>query len=58
MDDFGFAWRPDGGALAYARTDLSEGPQPVPDVSIWLFDFGLGESVHIADDGVLPKWLP
>jgi Tol biopolymer transport system component len=57
-DQFAFAWRPDGGALAYLSSDLSEGPQPVPDVSVWLFDFTHKEPVFVADDGVLPKWLP
>jgi hypothetical protein len=57
-DHFAFAWRPDGGALAYLRGDLSEGPQPVPDVSVWYFDFAQGKSIPVADDGVLPKWLP
>jgi Tol biopolymer transport system component len=57
-DHFAFAWRPDGGALAYLCTDLSEGPQPVPDVSVWLFDFLQGKPVLVANDGVLPKWLP
>jgi Tol biopolymer transport system component len=58
VDHFAFAWRPDGGALAYARTDLSEGPQPTPDVSVWIFDFEQGESRFVAGDAVLPQWLP
>ena len=57
-DHFAFAWRPDGVALAYAFTDLSEGPQPLPAVSIWIFDLSRREPVHVADDGVLPRWLP
>jgi Tol biopolymer transport system component len=57
-DHFAFAWRPDGAALAYAFTDLSEGPQPSPAVSIWIFDLSAREPVHVADDGVLPGWLP
>ena len=57
-DLFAFAWRPDGGALAYARTDLSQGPQAVPDVSVWVFEFGRGEPRAVGDDAVLPKWLP
>ncbi len=57
-DHFGFAWRPDGGALAYLRADLSEGPQLVPDVSVWYFDFLSGEAVFVAEGGVLPRWLP
>jgi Tol biopolymer transport system component len=57
-DHFAFAWRPDGAALAYAFTDLSEGLQPSPAVSIWIFDLSDREPVPVADDGVLPQWLP
>jgi Tol biopolymer transport system component len=57
-DFFAFAWRPDGGALAYVRSDLSEGPQPVPGVSVWVFDLAQGKPVVVAQRGVLPKWLP
>lgn len=57
-DHFAFAWRPDGAALAYANSDLSEGPQPVPDVSIWVLDLVQREPRFVANDGVLPKWLP
>jgi len=57
-DHFAFAWRPDGGALAHSRTDLSAGPQPVPDVSVWIFDFVSREPIFVAGDGVLPRWLP
>jgi Tol biopolymer transport system component len=57
-DHFSLAWRPDGGALAHARTDLSEGHQPVPDVSVWIFDFERGSSRRVAQDAVLPRWLP
>ncbi len=57
-DRYAFAWRPDGGALAYARTDLSQGPQVVPEVSVWIFDFALGQARAVSDEAVLPKWLP
>jgi Tol biopolymer transport system component len=57
-DHLGFAWRPDGGALAHARSDLAEGPQAVPDVSVWIFDLEQREARLIAKDAVLPKWLP
>lgn len=57
-DFFAFVWRPDGGSLAYLRSDLSEGPQLVPDVSVWYFDFAAGEPVRVAEGGVLPRWLP
>jgi Tol biopolymer transport system component len=57
-DHYALAWRPDGAALAYARIDLSEGPQPVPDVSIWVFDLVERQPSQVAGEGVLPKWLP
>jgi Tol biopolymer transport system component len=57
-DLFAFTWRPDGGALAYLQTDLSDGPQPVPDVSVWIYDFGQEKSVSVTSDAVHPKWLP
>jgi Tol biopolymer transport system component len=57
-DHYAYAWRPDGAALAYVRTDLSQGAQPVPDVSVWVFDLVLREHSLVARDGVLPGWLP
>jgi Tol biopolymer transport system component len=57
-DHFALDWRPDGAALAYVRSDLSEGPQPVPDVSIWVFDLLGREPEQVAGEGVLPRWLP
>ena len=57
-DHYAFAWRPDGAALAYVRIDLSDGPQPVPDVSVWVFDLVGREPRPVAEEGVLPKWLP
>ena len=57
-DHFAFAWRPDGSVLAFVRSDLSEGPQLVPEVSVWLFDFSEGKPAFVADEGVLPGWLP
>ena len=57
-DHYAFAWRPDGAALACAHIDLSEGPQPVPDVSVWVFDLVEREARPVAEEGVLPKWLP
>lgn len=57
-DLFGVSWRPDGGALAYLSTDLSSGPQPVPEVSIWVLDLSTKESVLVTSQGVLPRWLP
>jgi hypothetical protein len=57
-DHYAYAWRPDGAALAYVRSDLSGGPQPVPDVSVWVFDLVQREPKLVSREGVLPKWLP
>jgi Tol biopolymer transport system component len=57
-DHFAFAWRPDGAALAYVRSDLSEGPQLVPDVSVWVLDLMQREPELVSSEGVLPGWLP
>jgi TolB protein len=57
-DHFGLRWRPDAGALAYARADLAEGLQPRPDVSVWVFDLIRRERFQVASDAVLPGWLP
>ncbi len=57
-DHFGFSWRPDGGALAYVRNDLSEGAQPVPEVEVWVLDLVRREPFLVARGGVLPAWLP
>ena len=57
-DHFALAWRPDGAALAYARSDLTEGPQPVPDVSVWVYDMAKREPILVASQAVLPGWLP
>jgi len=57
-DHFALAWRPDGAALAYARSDLTEGPQPVPDVSVWVYDMAKREPILVANQAVLPGWLP
>jgi Tol biopolymer transport system component len=57
-DHLAFAWRPDGGALAYAAVDLSRGMELAPDSTVWVFDFEGGQSWEIDDGAVLPKWLP
>lgn len=54
----GLAWRPDGGALAYASSDLSQGNLPVPDVSVWVYDLLARRSMQVAAQAVLPRWLP
>lgn len=55
---FALRWRPDGAVLAYVRGDLAEGPQPVPDVSLWIFDLVGRETTMVARDAVQPAWLP
>jgi dipeptidyl aminopeptidase/acylaminoacyl peptidase len=57
-DLFGAIWRPDGTALAYLQTDLAEGPQAMPDISLWVFDLMAREGWQVADQGVLPRWMP
>ncbi len=57
-DHFAFAWRPDGGALAYMRNDLSAGPLPVPDVEAWVLDLIAREPFLVAEGAVSPCWLP
>jgi Tol biopolymer transport system component len=57
-DHFALAWRPDGASLAYVRNDLSEGPQPAPDVQVWVFDLVRRQPTLVAKDAVLPGWLP
>jgi Tol biopolymer transport system component len=57
-DHWAFTWRPDGGALAYLRSDLSDEAQATPVVSVWVYDFEQRAAVLVADAGVLPKWLP
>jgi hypothetical protein len=57
-DHFGFSWRPDGGALAYVRSDLSEGAQPMPQVEIWVMDLAQRKAFLVGEGGVQPGWLP
>jgi Tol biopolymer transport system component len=57
-DHWAFAWRPDGGALVYLQSDLSQEPQATPEVSVWLYDLEQRAAVRVTDDGVFPKWLP
>ncbi|MGD8473346.1 MAG: Ig-like domain-containing protein [Anaerolineae bacterium] len=57
-DFYALTWRADGAALAYARIDLSEGIQAVPAVSVWVFDLVERKPVLVAEEGVLPQWLP
>jgi Tol biopolymer transport system component len=57
-DLYGFAWRADGAALAYLQVDLSQGFQPVPDVSVWIYDLQRDRPLQVADGGVMPRWLP
>lgn len=57
-DRFSFAWLPDGNALAYVRSDLSDGPQPVPDLSIWTYELEGNRAEFLVDGGMLPMWWP
>lgn len=57
-DHLALAWRPDAGALAYARNDLSQGTLPVPDVSVWVYDLIARRPILAANQAVLPRWLP
>jgi Tol biopolymer transport system component len=57
-DHFAFTWRPDGGALAYVSTDLSQGQQVVPDTAVWVFDFERRRAELVDSGAVRPKWLP
>jgi Tol biopolymer transport system component len=57
-DLYSFAWRPDGAALAYLQVDLSQGFQPVTDVSVWIYDLEHDRPLLVADGGVMPRWLP
>jgi Tol biopolymer transport system component len=56
-DLFGLAWRPDGGALAYLRVDVTAGPQAQPQVGVWILNLRSRRSEHVAD-GVMARWLP
>jgi Tol biopolymer transport system component/methionine-rich copper-binding protein CopC len=52
-----FAWRPDGGALAYVRLDIDDIADPHPE--LWVVAVGEGgDPVHIASGVILPAWLP
>jgi Tol biopolymer transport system component len=57
-DHFAMVWRPDGASLAYVSADLSQGIQPVPDVSVWIFDLVQREASLVSSEGVSPQWLP
>jgi hypothetical protein len=57
-DLYSFAWRPDGATLAYLQVDLSQGFQPVTDVSVWIYDLERDRPLLVADGGVMPRWLP
>jgi Tol biopolymer transport system component len=52
-----FAWRPDGGALAYVRLDIADIADPRP--VLWVVS--LDDPAHpmlVASDAILPGWLP
>jgi hypothetical protein len=52
------AWRPDGGALGYASSDLSQGNLAVPDLSVWVYDLVARRTILMGEQAVLPRWLP
>jgi Tol biopolymer transport system component len=52
---YGFAWRPDGGQLAYVRFNvdlLTEPPE------IWLMSSAGSGKRRVVSDGYAPQWLP
>jgi TolB protein len=51
-----FAWRPDGGALAYVRLPVAEMSDPHPE--LWVVTLDDGQSEQVARDAILPGWLP
>jgi Tol biopolymer transport system component len=57
-DLFSAKWRPDGGAIAYVASDLSSSAQPLPEVSVWVFDLTTRRAAQVAATGVAPEWLP
>jgi Tol biopolymer transport system component len=51
-----FAWRPDGGALAYVRLPIEELADPHPE--LWVISLKDGQPELIARDVIMPGWLP
>jgi len=51
-----FAWRPDGGAIAYVRLRMEEMIDPHP--ALWVATLPDGEARQVAAETILPAWLP
>jgi len=51
-----FAWRPDGGAIAYVRLRVEEMIAPHP--ALWVVTLPDGETRQVASEAILPGWLP
>jgi Tol biopolymer transport system component len=51
-----FAWRPDGGAIAYVRLPLAQVADPHPE--LWVVDLADGQRRQVASEAIMPGWLP
>jgi Tol biopolymer transport system component len=51
-----FAWRPDGGAIAYVHLRVEDMIDPHP--ALWIAALPEGETRQIAAEAILPAWLP
>ena len=51
-----YAWRPDGGAIAYVRLRVEEMMDPHP--ALWVVTLPDGETQQVASEAILPGWLP
>ena len=51
-----YAWRPDGGAIAYVYLRMEHMIDPRP--AVWLVSVPGGETQQVAAEAILPGWLP
>jgi len=51
-----YAWRPDGGAIAYVQLRVEEMIDPHP--ALWVVTLPDGETQQVASEAILPGWLP
>ena len=51
-----FAWRSDGGALAYVRLSMEDLADPRPE--LWIVDLSDRQPRLLARDAIMPDWLP
>ncbi len=51
-----FAWRPDGGAIAYVYLRMEDMIDPHP--ALWVATLPDGEARQVAAEAILPAWLP